>query len=200
MSNPPPFPQNPSPPQAPQKKGGFPKGCVIALIVSGVLALIAIPVIAILASLAMPAMNQTLRKAKEARVHSTMAELSAATANYQVEYRKFPVETSGEDVTLESRGRFLAALSGDPSEAGSEGLNPRQVTFYVPLSSRSHSPEDHGQWDPWGNLYLIRIDADYDNQVIDPSTGTPVTRSVIIWSAGPDGDFDTWEDNLKSWE
>lgn len=200
MNTPPPIPQEPTPPQAPQKKDGFPKGCIIALIVAGVLALIAIPVIGFLASLALPAVNQGLGKAKEARVRSTMAQLSAAIANYQIEYRRFPVESSGEDVTLESRGRIMAALSGDPSEAGSEGMNPRQVTFYVPLSARSHSEDAHAQWDPWGYLYQIRIDSDFDNQVIDPSSGSPVTRSVIIWSAGPDGNEDTWEDNLKSWE
>lgn len=22
---------------------------------------------------------------------------------------------------------------------------------------------------------------------------------ILVWSAGPDGDFDTWEDNVTSW-
>ena len=54
--------------------------------------------------------------------------------------------------------------------------------------------------DPWGHFYHIRLDTDGDGFVDDPSEpGRRLKRSVIVWSAGKDGDPDTWKDNITSW-
>lgn len=57
-----------------------------------------------------------------------------------------------------------------------------------------------GLYDPWGQPYRIRLDGDADGGVDDPSApGTRILKTAIIWSAGKDGDFSTWEDNVASW-
>jgi len=55
-------------------------------------------------------------------------------------------------------------------------------------------------YDQWGNLYRIRTDLDGDGRVPDPSGSGEIEETLLVWSAGPDGDFDTWEDNIKTWE
>jgi len=32
-----------------------------------------------------------------------------------------------------------------------------------------------------------------------PATSAFLPETILVWSAGPDGDFDTWADNIKSW-
>ncbi len=196
MLKPPPPVPNPSP-ATPSK--GLPKGCVIAMIVAAALAVIAIPVIAILASLAIPAMNRTVARAKEVQAQSTAAQLEVAIESYRAEYAKYPGEKAGEDLTTESRGRLLATLTGDPSEAGPAGWNPRQVAFYI-VGVASTQSDPSIQLDPWGNVYRIRLDTDENNGIEDPETGKIIPARVLIWSAGPDGQEETWDDNVKSWE
>jgi hypothetical protein len=31
------------------------------------------------------------------------------------------------------------------------------------------------------------------------SPGSTIPESVVVWSAGKDGDFETWDDNVKTW-
>ncbi len=54
--------------------------------------------------------------------------------------------------------------------------------------------------DPWGHPYLIRMDGDGDGFVTDPSDpGKRLAKKAIVWSAGKDGDPETWKDNVGSW-
>ncbi len=53
-----------------------------------------------------------------------------------------------------------------------------------------------------GNHYRVALDLDGDGQItnVDPRIESKqLPEAILIWSAGPDGDFDTWKDNLKTW-
>jgi prepilin-type N-terminal cleavage/methylation domain-containing protein len=72
--------------------------------------------------------------------------------------------------------------------------------------------------DPWGNPYIITVDANFDEQCQDgfyypltkPSKPLLVKGSIMVWSFGPDGKADSdWrvgpkgganKDNVLSWE
>jgi len=54
--------------------------------------------------------------------------------------------------------------------------------------------------DPWGNAFEYQVDENRDGVIPEPDTGDSLRAGVIAWSAGPDGDYDTWEDNIKGWE
>lgn len=55
-------------------------------------------------------------------------------------------------------------------------------------------------YDAWGLPYHMRLDGDGDNTVEDPShPGTQLFKRTLVWSAGRDGDFSTWGDNVTSW-
>ena len=59
--------------------------------------------------------------------------------------------------------------------------------------------------DPWGNDYYVLLDGDGDGK-LNPTDddkptgldGTSWRKSILIWSAGPDGDPATVEDNAYS--
>ena len=85
---------------------------------------------------------------------------------------------------------------------GATALNPRQIAFLSPpdvkdkTSPRSGigiDPSNVGQFfDPWGKNYVVRIDADYSNQVANPYSqnagATPNLQiAVIALSLGRDG-------------
>lgn len=195
MSAPPPVPIPPPPPVS----QGFPKGCWIALIVALVLGVLAIPVIGILAGILLPAVSGIRKKAEEAKAGARAYELVSAAQLYFTEYRRFPAEGTEGDATLAAEGRIAAALGGDLSEVKPDGLNPRGIVFMVPDGSPAPVPVVSEVRDPWGHLYRIRLDTNYDNQVIDPETGAAIPNSVLVWSPGPDGIEETWEDNLKTW-
>jgi hypothetical protein len=74
----------------------------------------------------------------------------------------------------------------------------------VPTAGLEELDGEFGLYDPWGQTYQVVLDTDYDEQIENPEPGLKgeemLKSSFIVWSAGPDGDFDTWEDNICSWK
>ena len=53
--------------------------------------------------------------------------------------------------------------------------------------------------DPWGIPYIISIDGDGDGRIPDPAdTENMLKKVIVVYSAGPDGDFRTWHDNVTA--
>ncbi len=86
-------------------------------------------------------------------------------------------------------------------------LNPQHNTFLTIKTAKGYgangvSENDGIYRDPWGRPYIVTVDLDYDNRVLDPFTKVPngphpkatdldnvrtIPGSVIAWSLGPDG-------------
>ena len=92
------------------------------------------------------------------------------------------------------------------------GRNHRGVVFYTDKAAKpmedgrfrrgvTLKPDGSGElWDPWGNFYRVRFDSNGDGEIENPEApGTFLPESILIWSAGKDGNFETWEDNVKTW-
>ena len=89
--------------------------------------------------------------------------------------------------------------------------NPRRhVMFQAKPSSASgtHGIDADGLLrDPWGNPYMVTVDMNDDNVTFDAYYGTN-NAPVVIWSFGPDGEFDknagakvgVNKDNVLSWK
>lgn len=62
-----------------------------------------------------------------------------------------------------------------------------------------------GFTDFMGAYYRVRLDTDYDGEIANPNPDEvregrgKLDYRVIVWSAGKDGRWDTWDDNVKSW-
>ena len=57
-------------------------------------------------------------------------------------------------------------------------------------------------FDPWGNAYQFIFDKTGAGETpkSEYESGEIIRGSVAAWSAGPDGNFETWDDNVNSWE
>ena len=113
-----------------------------------------------------------------------------------------PAETPTTNETLFTELRGCTAAAGSCPAAAS--LNTRQIVFISPPDVKNAaSPRsgigtttgvggNRGQYfDPWGTNYVVRIDADYSNQLVNPyganAGATPNLQiGVVALSLGSD--------------
>lgn len=185
---------------------------IILTIVIGFPVLIA--VIGILAGLLLPAGPGVLRKAEKVHAENTAVNLKNAIATFHTEYGEYPLLDPNNDFTTDSGHDLMDILLGSDEQAEKNGRNPRRIVFISDKAARpvgggryrkGISIDAHGGgelWDPWGNFYRVRFDTNGNKGVENPDPSAPsatIPESIIVWSAGPDGNFDSWEDNVKTW-
>lgn len=172
-------------------------------------------IILILTLLLVPVPHRLPPNGEKVQAQNTAYNLKNAISSYYTEYRRYPVSAKDVDALLHSDHELMDVLLGSDQSGSSDGLNPRKIAFYI---GKSAKPMENGRfrkgvtldgygagelWDPWGNHYRILLDSDLDNGVDNPDYSAGLTRlpeSILVWSAGPDGDFDTWEDNPTTWQ
>lgn len=193
-----------------------------------------IAVIGVLLALLFPAIKSSMLRAETTKAQTAISGLQTAFKGYYTEYGKWPVFTSDlshSNYTYTVDTNFVALLQGannNGSLTGGNGFppppftpagqqtlqgNPRQIRF---LEFRKEDLDAAlGFLDPWKRPYYCRFDVTYGNDVDDPFTGSsinPATKvkvGFVIWSAGPDGQYDNKntttgpsvlnKDNVKSW-
>ena len=174
--------------------------------------LVVIAIILILVGLLFPAFKAVQDQAKRTQAKNDLTQIVNATNAFYTEYGKYPISgtteitfgpggTPGTNETLftELRGCSNPPTGSCPAAAT---INTRQIVFISPPDVKNAtSPRsgigtatgNNGQYfDPWGTNYVIRIDGDYDNQVVNPYSAnagaTPNLQiGVIAWSLGLDG-------------
>jgi len=94
--------------------------------------------------------------------------------------------------------------------------NARKIPFLEfktkDIDKTTGNPDSGSFLDPWGRPYHFRLDVNYQNNLEDPFfsavvVGSTVTNGFLIWSVGPDGQYDRTttgisqlnKDNVKSW-
>jgi type II secretory pathway pseudopilin PulG len=170
------------------------RACIIA-----VLAIAAILVI----SWYVPVMTQRTRNPIEMQ---EIKSLEMAIKSYQLEYHKLPnLGTTDETKYIESAGVLIETLTGK-----GDSQNPREIAFYEPMRRSTQTKTGNDTAAPSnetdirdlkGNHYRLHFDWDGDRRISNPNpSGTEVTGSVLVYSAGRDGDYTTWEDNFTTWD
>lgn len=143
------------------------------------------------------------------RVRAVMKGLEIAIKSYRTEYQKLPGVRTTDEFPVQSRGCLVAILLAEDT-----AKNPRQIRFFDPPpfkpNNRSGIAKNaQGEWelrDHWGHFYRIHLDSDSDGLIPNPAKGSRdyepdvLTSDVIIYSAGKDGDYATWKDNVLSWQ
>jgi len=145
-------------------------------------------------------------------VENTAYGLKTAISAYFTDYRHFPIENKSLDVTIDSKHALMDILLASGPEAKS-GMSPRKIVFFNGKNARqlkdgrfvmgvAFDESGGGElWDAWGNYYRIRMDTNFDNQVENPEVpGQFVSDPILVWSAGKDGKFETWKNNVKTWD
>ena len=174
--------------------------------------LVVIAIIAILIGLLFPAFKAVQNQARQTQAKNDLTQIVNAVNAFYTEYGKYPmsqtVDTTfgpgGNPMDNENLLRELRACPNPPTGSCQSAavVNTRQVVFLSPPDVKnSASPRsgigiataNKGQYfDPWGNNYVVRIDGDYNNQVVNPYSAnagaTPNLQiGVIAWSLGLDG-------------
>jgi prepilin-type N-terminal cleavage/methylation domain-containing protein len=162
--------------------------------------LVVIVIIVVLMGLAFPVFQGVQNQARRTQARNDLMQIVTAVNAYYAEYGKYPLTpatpadtTYGATPTNEQLFNELRSVASLQNPRGIVFLSPPDVKDPIrPRAGISSAPATAGQYfDPWGKPYMIRIDADYDNQVINPYSqnagGAPLLRSgVIAWSFGKD--------------
>src|SRR4051794_18458569 len=151
------------------------------------------------------------RKFKTLQAKAAMKGLEIAIKGYKTEYLHLPffaaVQPLDDNQACDTTAPDGMALI-DVLLAKQMDSNPRQIRFWEAPPSKGgagYAPEQ-GLRDPWGKLgYKVVLDYNGDGKIANPAAGQKgeadtVTADVILYSAGPDGDFSTWNDNVRSWQ
>lgn len=162
--------------------------------------LIVIAILGILMALLFPVVATAIDNARRTQAKNDVTQIATAIAAYEVEYGRLPLPTSTEvDQAL------LALLNGS-----SNANNPRQITFmeFLPAKRGKSGTNADGFVDPWGVVYQIKMDEDYDNHVKSVGWGSNAVpdlhKKVAVWN-DPDGqsnrtDAQKKRSSVNSWD
>src|SRR5438067_1120503 len=164
--------------------------------------LVVIAIIAILLGLVFSVGPGVLDRAKKVQAKNDLTQIVTAVNAFYTEYGRYPLGPSATTPdTTYGPGSTSKELFDElrAKNTSSTALNTRQIVFISPAEDTSlNNPKgkigNDGQfYDPWGFAYSVRIDADYDNQVVNPYTADTgagpanIRQGVVAWSGGKDG-------------
>ena len=182
--------------------------------------LVVIVILGVLAGLSFPVYQSIQNSAKKTQAKNDVTQIVTAVSAFYTEYGKYPIAST---VTTDAAATYGQAGSDSKTlfeelRGKTTTLNTRQIVFISPAEDTNQvNPTgkvgSDGQFhDPWSTAYVIRIDADYDNQVTPNPYGAnngagpePIRQGVIVWSLGKDltlgsgGKF-TGSDDVISWQ
>lgn len=158
--------------------------------------LIVIGIIAILAAVAFPVTGMVIEKARKTEALNECVNLVRAVKQYEADYNKYPIKSGSagtDSLETTSNESFMKILLG--TDDSQSGLNPRGIVYYGGKAAKEGtSGLDYGEGggdpslkDPWGNLYFIQIDGNYDGDVAGPAdceSSNEIRTGVIAWSKG----------------
>ena len=190
--------------------------------------LVVISIIGILAGLLLPVVSKVTVNAQKVQAKSTELQIANSILSFQTDYGMYPMPADaptntdvcfGSDVPKVSE--LYDILMANPDQAA---INPRAVKYIelpvaknqTPGQSKNGLGSDGQLYDPWGTIYLIGVDGNYDNYVNNPygknAGSSPLQLGVIVYSWGPDklttSDFfgggdkndPTSQDDVISWQ
>jgi prepilin-type N-terminal cleavage/methylation domain-containing protein len=173
--------------------------------------LVVIVILGILLAMMVPAAGMILKRVKVSQARADAQVVVATMAKYRMEYLRWPEVKEVAEGYPGTSEEWVAIMNPEiTTGAGKRDKNNfRQLRF---LEMGKGMKIDGGKYDggfgdPWGHgsgrlPYLYAVDDDGDGLVKlpDPEKNETIRADIIAWSAGPDGDFSTWEDNVGSWE
>ncbi len=160
--------------------------------------LVVIAILGILMAMMVPAAGIIMKRAKISNTKSDAGIVASTLLKYQSEYNRWPAPyaSSGEG---ESDDEWVAMMAPAPG-SGAVAANPKRIGFFEPGAGALGA--DGAFVDGWARPFLFQVDLDGDGQMNNPDQSVPgqIRARALVWSGGPDGDPETWVDNVKSWE
>ena len=176
--------------------------------------------ITILAGMLFPSVISIQDRARKVQAKNDLTQIVNAVNAFNTEYGVYP-STFAPEMTYDglngnTNDKLFNALRGSNLDTTT---NPRNVVFISPPPAKKQVGgigTDGQYYDPWGKPYVIRLDTNFDNVIINPYTQNAgfagVNAGVIAWSFGtdklsasvpgpaPDKNTGTDKDDVISWQ
>lgn len=176
-------------------------GCIVALVL-GVVCFVLVFIIP-------PGSARLGIGGRSLKAKAQMQGLVLGVKAYQTEYGRLPAlesppstkdNTGGYD-TASAQGRGLIEILTGTDDS----KNPRKIPFYEPPAAKQGAggyTTTGGLVDIWDfKGYIILLDYDGDGKIADPEhPGATIPTFALVYSAGPDHEYSTWKDNVRSWD
>jgi type II secretory pathway pseudopilin PulG len=146
-------------------------------------------------SLLFPAVNSAIDAAKKAQAKNDAVQIATAVIAYETEYGKLPGLTGLSDTSIKAAGSVsvdadIITILGNLKNNNTN--NPRGITFLeVQNAKRGKSGLTNNEFvDPWGAVYMIALDGDYNNKLdvglgISPgptASSGDIRKRVAVWN------------------
>ena len=164
--------------------------------------------IGVIAWLALNSLGYAQNASAKNRAIVTMSKMREAIQKYKEIKNTLPGTLGKEAEYAETKGAFMVAIL----EKVEPNLPDSHLYFEMPVGfePKEEAPmqNEKGEWqllDAWRHPYRLHLDLNGDGKIPHPAkgTGTPepmlIPPGFIMYSAGPDGDYATWDDNVRSW-
>lgn len=163
--------------------------------------LVVIAILGILMAMMVPAAGVILQKAKKSTARGGAMIVETGLAKYRMEYGVWPDFAKGK-----SKKHFTDSEFVETMMPAGDGAPPADNLKRVRFIEGSKETVKDGQFvDPWGNPYQYLVNetpkdtmdlGGFKNGYEGPET---IRAKALVWSAGPDGDYGTWDDNVCGW-
>lgn len=170
--------------------------------------LVVIAILGILMGMLIPAAGTIMKKAKASSARGDAAVVQTALMQYRSEYNRWPEFAKGKGKQHLTDNEFLKTMMPDP-EGKPPAENLKRVRF-IEGGKGVVGPEKAGgedkYLDPWGHPFQYLVNESPKETMglggfkHDYSGPDEIRAKVLVWSAGEDGDYTTWKDNVASWK
>ena len=167
--------------------------------------LVVLAILGILMAMMVPAAGLIMKRMAKARTQSDANIVASVLLKYQAEYNRWPSAYLPEGLG-ESNAEWVDLMAPKPEENKEIYMlnNPKRIGFFEPGGGALAASGDHaGAFvDAWGKPFAFRVDVEGAGEMANPNVdvGGMLRARTLAWSAGPDGDLDTWEDNVTGWQ
>lgn len=175
--------------------------------------LVVIAIIAVLAALGFAGFTAAKEAANKTSAKNHIVGLIQAVDTYYDDYSQLPVPDGGS-VEFRTDTAFMGILVGLDSEPY-KTKNPKKTSFFSAGKAKGAAPtfknglnrtSDVAElYDPWGKMYYVVLDTDYNNEIGPPvpdvasNNETIFGNRALVWSRGRDK-TPLGNDDVKSWE
>lgn len=170
--------------------------------------LVVIAILGILMGMTIPAASTIVKKAKRSTARTDAAVVQSGLMAYRGEYGSWPEFAKGRHSQHLTDHEFLETMMPSPEGRPPEE-NLKRVRFIEggkDVVGPGNKGGDDQYIDPWGNPFQYLVNETPKETMGLGNFGSgyegpeEIRAKVLVWSAGEDGDYGTWEDNVCSWE
>jgi len=165
--------------------------------------LVVITIIAILVGLLFPVTGAVMRQARNTEALTQAQSIATAIRAYYTDYGRFPIDSATSDVVIDDEDDlsdlYKVLIASPRNDPAVQELNPRLQVFLEAKDARngrSGLNDDYVYLDPWGEPFVVVIDANYDNEITslpapfasDFNATRPLRQPVAVFSEGDPDD------------